>query len=434
MHSGWIDSIEPTSYPPTLTMSKSDLPRRVVVTGMNVVTALGFDLGEFWTNIISGESGISRVPFLPDDSPLPTQYAGCLDDTKLAAAVRGQQIEEPDRSDQLALLAATKTLQHAGYPVVDASPMECDVIFGSGHGNLIFHDSAMEAFVKGGWRKLRPTTVVRGMFNRPANLISIRHQLTGTSFTVSAACATGSIAFGNAFNQVRFGLADRALAVCADAGLDPMSFSAWNRLGVLTKHPDPRSACRPFDVDRSGLVMGEGAAGFMLESLETAQARGANVLAEIAGYGTSSDASHIVVPNAAGQVVALKKAMVSAGMEPSQIDYVNAHGTATKLADIAEAQSLLTGLGGHGLSVPVSNTKAQLGHLMGATAGVELAVTLLAMQHGEIPPCRNLENPDPECPLNFVRNEPLKKPINVAMKNSFAFGGTNSVVVLKKFE
>lgn len=415
-------------------MSHSDIPRRVVVTGMNVVTALGFDLEEFWNNILAGNSGITNVPFVPEDSPLPTKYAGVIDDAKLAAALQEHTINEPDRSDQLALLTATKTLQHAGFPVDGSAPIECDVIFGSGHGNLIFHDQAMEAFVKGGWRKLRPTTVVRAMFNRPANLISIRHKLTGTSFTVSAACATGSIAVGNAFNQVRFGLADRALAVCADAGLDPMSFSAWNRLGVLTKHPDPKTACRPFDSDRNGLVMGEGAAGFMLESLETARERGANILAEIAGYGTSSDASHIVVPNADGQVVALKKAMDSAQIEPSEIDYVNAHGTATKLADIAEAESLQAGLGAHGRKVPVSNTKAQLGHLMGATAGVELVVTLQAIQRGEIPPCRNLENPDPACPLNFVRDEPLKKEIKFAVKNSFAFGGTNSVVVLKKFE
>lgn len=415
-------------------MSHSELPRRVVVTGMNIVTALGFDLDEFWNNILAGKSGISRVPFVPDDSPLPTKYAGCLDDDKLAVELEKLQIAEKDRADQIALLAATNALIDAGYPIDSPTPTECDVIFGSGHGNLIFHDQAMEAFLSGGWRKLRPTTVVRGMFNRPANLISIRHKLTGTSFSVSAACATGSIAFGSAFNQIRFGLADRALAVCADAGLDPMSFSAWNRLGVLAKHPDPAKACRPFDSERTGLVMGEGAAAFLLESLDSASDRGANILAEVAGYGTSSDATHIVVPNPAGQVVALKKAMESAGIQPSEIDYVNAHGTATRPADVAECESLQTGLGACGRTVPVSNTKAQLGHLMGATAGVELAVTLLAMQNGVIPPCRNLDNPDPECPLNFVRNEPLLKPINVAIKNSFAFGGTNSVVVLRRFE
>lgn len=415
-------------------MSRSEYPRRVVVTGMSAATALGFDLDEFWSRILAGESGISKVPFVDEDSPLPTKYAGVIDDEKLAAELQGLGINEQDRSDQLALIAATKALRHAGIPIEEAEPLDCDVIFGSGHGNVIFQDTAMEKFIAGGWKKVRPTTVLRVMFNRPANLISIRHRLTGTSFSVSAACATGSIAFGNAFNQIRFGMADRALAVCADAGLDLPCFTAWNRLGVLTKHPDPHTACRPFDRDRSGLVIGEGAAGFMLESLETAQQRGATIIAEIAGYGTSSDATHIVVPDADGQAVALKKALDSAQIEPADIGYVNAHGTATQLADIAEAASLQAALGEHGRKVPVSNTKAQLGHLMGATAGVEMVVTLLAVQRGEIPPCRNLDNPDPECPLNFVRDQPLKADIEYAVKNSFAFGGTNSVVVLKRFE
>ncbi len=414
-------------------MNQTDLPRRVVVTGMSAVTALGFELDEIWRNVVAGKSGISLVPFLPEDSPLPTKYAGCIDDGKLKNAVETSGIDDPDRGAQFALLAARGALEHAGFPVDGSSPMECDVILGTGHGNIIFHDTAMEAFVKGGWRKLRPTTVVRAMFNRPANLISIAYKLTGTSFTVSAACATGSIAFGTAFNHVRFGLVDRALAVCADAGIDPMSFSAWNRLGVLTKHPDPATACRPFDIDRSGLVMGEGAAGMMLESLDSAQRRGANIIAEVAGYGSSSDASHIVVPDPKGQVIAVQKALASARIEPSEIDYVNAHGTATPIADVVEAESLQGSLGDHGRRVPVSNTKAQFGHLMGATAGVELVITLLVLQKNEIPPCRNLDNPDPACRLNFVRNMPLKKEINFALKNSFAFGGANSVVVLKKF-
>jgi 3-oxoacyl-[acyl-carrier-protein] synthase II len=231
---------------------------------------------------------------------------------------------------------------------------------------------------------------------------------------------------------VRFGLAEQALAVCSDSGLDEASFSAWNRLGVLTKNPDPVKASRPFDRNRDGLVMGEGAAAFFLEPLEAARARGANILAEIAGYGTSSDAGHIVVPEVAGQVKAIRTALRNAGVRPEEIDYVNAHGTSTQPADKAEAAALIEALGDAGRRVPVSNTKAQLGHLMGATAGVELAATILAMRKGEIFPSRNLDDPDPECPLNFVRGEPLRKELNVVLKNSFAFGGTNSVIVLRK--
>jgi 3-oxoacyl-[acyl-carrier-protein] synthase II len=414
-------------------MNEPIQPRRVVITGMSLACALGFELEEYWRRLLAGECGIRRLPDIADDSPLPTKYAGWIDDEALAAALPRYLIDDPDRANQLALYAAGRALEDAGLSITGETPSEMDVIAGSGHGNASFHNEAISAYVRGGYRKIRPTTVVRLMFNRPGNLISIRYKLTGVSYTVSAACATGSIAVGTAFHQVRFGLTDSALAVCADSAMDTTSIAAWNRLGVLTKHPDPATASRPFDSQRNGLVMGEGAAGFVLETLEAAQARGARILGEILGYGTSSDAAHIVVPEVAGQVKAIRSALKHAGVAPEEINYVNAHGTATKPADTAEAASLIEALGEAGRKVPVSNTKAQLGHLMGATAGVELVTTLLAMQKGEIPPCRNLDHPDPECPLNFVRNEALKRDVRVALKNSFAFGGTNSALILKRW-
>ncbi len=413
-------------------MSAALEPRRVVITGMSVACALGFEPEEYWRRLLAGECGIRHLPGIPEDSPLPTKYAGWIDDAAVAAVLPRYQIDDPDRANQLALYVAGRALEDAGLSTKGETPLDVDVIAGSGHGNASFHNEAIGAYVRGGYRKIRPTTVVRLMFNRPGNLISIRYRLTGVSYTVSAACATGSIAVGTAFHQVRFGLTETALAVCADSAMDTTSISAWNRLGVLTRHPDPATASRPFDLHRSGLVMGEGAAGFLLETLESAQARGARILAEIVGYGTSSDAAHIVVPEVAGQVKAIRSALKQSGVSPEQIDYVNAHGTATKPADTAEAASLIESLGEAGRRVPVSNTKAQLGHLMGATAGVELVTTILAMRRGEIPPCRNLDDPDPACPLSFVRNQPLKKDVTVALKNSFAFGGTNSVLVLRR--
>jgi 3-oxoacyl-(acyl-carrier-protein) synthase len=272
------------------------------------------------------------------------------------------------------------------------------------------------------------------MLNRTANLISIRHQLTGTSYVVSCACATGSIAFGEAYHRIRFGLAESALAACCDTGLDVPTFAAWNRLGVLSKIPDPVRASRPFDKDRQGLVMGEGGAAFVLEPLESAEARGARILAEVVAYGCSSDAKHLVHPETAGQVRAVRKALEAAGISPADIGYVNAHGTATEIADLVEAQTMREVFGAHADRLPVSNTKAQLGHLMGATAGVELVTTVQVLRHGLIPPNRNLENPDPRCPLAFVRNEPLRAPVRIALKNSFAFGGTNSAIILRRVE
>ncbi len=268
------------------------------------------------------------------------------------------------------------------------------------------------------------------MFNRPASLASIRYRLAGTSFVVSAACASGAVALGEAFHRVALGLSDGAVAACCDTGLDPATFVAWNRLGVLSRIPDPARASRPFDVKRDGLVIGEGAAAFVLEPLERAERRGARVWAEVLGYGSASDATHIVRPDAGGQVRAIAGALRWAGLAPEALDYVSAHGTATELADVVEAAALRAALGDHATRVPVSNTKAQLGHLMGATAGVELVATVLALRHGVLPPCQNLDDPDPRCPLNFVRGEPLAAPVRVALKNTFAFGGTSCAVVL----
>jgi 3-oxoacyl-(acyl-carrier-protein) synthase len=412
-------------------MSASPIvPRRVAITGMSVATALGFDLETFWRRLLAGDCGIQRLTEYPDDHPLPTKIAGRIDDATLTNALERWDLEDPDRANQLALVVVAAALDHAGLPADGQTPLPHDLIFGTGHGNGSFQNEAAHVFYSQGYRKLRPTTVVRLMFNRPANLTSIRFNLTGGCFLVCSACATGAIALTEAFHRVRFGLADCAVAACADHGLDRATFGAWNRLGVLSRNPDPLRACRPFDRDRDGLVMGEGGAAFVLETFESARQRGAPILAEVLGAGLSSDAKHIVQPDSAGQARAVRKALEMARVTPAQLEYVNAHGTATEIADAVEATTLREVLGPDVERIPVSNTKAQLGHLMGATAGVELAVTVLAMRNGVLPPCRNLEHPDPRCPLNFVRGEPLRQPVRVALKNSFAFGGTNCAVVL----
>lgn len=410
------------------------LPRRVVVTGLSVATALGFEPDAFWRNLLAGASGISRAPFVPDDLKLGCRNAGLIDRNAFQEVLQRANLSDPDFANQLALYVGTSAMRHAGLPVDGSEPRDFEVLFGTGHGNVLFHNEALEAYIHGGPRKLRPTSVVRTMLNRPANLLSIALKLTGASYTMSSACATGSIVFGEAFNHIRFGLTDGVLAACSDSGLDLPTFVAWNRLGVLSKIEEPAAACRPFDQGRDGLIMGEGAAAFVLESLDAARARGATILAEVAGCGTSCDATHIVQPDSRGQVRALRKAMECANITPDQLGYINAHGTATELADVAEAETLREALGEeHARRIPVSNTKAQLGHLMGATAGVELAVSILALRNGLLPPSRNLDAPDPRCPLNFVRGEPMELRADYVLKNSFAFGGTNSVVILKQF-
>ncbi len=408
--------------------------RRVVVTGMGLACALGLDPETFWRALLAGECGIRRWPPTEAGVTLPVTIAGAISDETLAAALRRHELKEADRNGQLALYVAGRALAGAGLETKRVHPSDMDVIVGSGHGNVAVSNEAAAAFSRGGYRKIRPTTVVRTMFNRPANLVSIEYRLTGSAHVVSCACATGSIAIGEAFHRIRFGLADQVLVGCSDTGLDLATFAAWNRLGVLSKIPEPERASRPFDRERDGLVIGEGAAAFVLEWLESAQARGARPYAEVVGYGATSDAAHMVQPESSGQVAAIRKALASAQLSAEDIDYINAHGTATVVADPVEAASLREALGVHADQVPVSTTKAQLGHLMGATAAVELLATILAMRHGVVPPCRNLDDPDPRCTLAFVRGEPLKADLTFTLKNSFAFGGTNSVVILRRWD
>jgi 3-oxoacyl-[acyl-carrier-protein] synthase II len=412
--------------PPAATITR----RRVVISGLAVATALGLEVDAMWRGLLAGACGISPLPVALAGPELPVRIAGQVDDATLTAGLQRYGIDERDRNGQLGLYVVGRALEDAGHSVDGKAPLDLDVIVGSGHGAVAVSNAATRAYVEGGWRRVRPTAVVRTMFNRPASLASIQYRLTGTSFVVSAACASGAVALGEAFLRVALGVSDGAVAACCDTGLDPATFVAWNRLGVLSRIPDPARASRPFDIKRDGLVIGEGAAAFVLEPRERAERRGARIWAEILGYGCASDATHIVRPDTGGQVRAIRAALRWAGIEPEALDYVSAHGTATELADIAEAAALREALGEHGARVPVSSTKAQLGHLMGATAGVELASTVLALRHGLLPPCRNLDDPDPRCPLNFVRGEPLAAPGRVALKNSFAFGGTSCAVVL----
>ena len=406
--------------------------RRVVITGLAVATPLGLEVDTMWRAILAGACGISRLPVELAAPELPVRIAGQVDDGVLATGLKRYGIEERDRNGQLGLYVVGRALEDAGYPVDGKAPLDLDVIVGSGHGGVAVSNEGTHAYVTGGWRRIRPTMVVRSMFNRPASLASIKYRLIGTSFVVSAACASGAVALGEAFLRIALGVSDGVVAACCDTGLDRFTFAAWNRLGVLSRIPEPVQASRPFDIKRDGLVIGEGAAAYLLETRERAERRGARIWAEVLGYGSASDATHLVRPDTSGQVRAIRSALGQAGVGPESLDYVSAHGTATELGDIAEAAALREALGEHGGRVPVSNTKAQLGHLMGATAGVELATTVLALHHRLLPACQNLDEPDPRCPLNFVRGVPLAVSARLALKNTFAFGGTSCAVILAR--
>jgi 3-oxoacyl-[acyl-carrier-protein] synthase II len=248
-----------------------------------------------------------------------------------------------------------------------------------------------------------------------------------------SACAAGTNAIGTAFRQIRNGYSDVVLCGGVDAFLDPFFFGVWNNIPALSRNPDPARACRPFDADRDGLVLGEGAGALVLESLDSAERRGARIRGEVAGYGESSDAGHITHPSVEGQAEAIRRALASAGVAPSEIGFINAHGTATRANDVTESRSIRAALGDAAASIPVASNKSYFGHTLGAAGGIETIVTLLGLEAGKVPPNLNLDNPDPECELCLVGDQPLEIDSPVAMKNSFGFGGGNAVLILKRY-
>ncbi|MBN2490424.1 MAG: beta-ketoacyl-[acyl-carrier-protein] synthase family protein [Planctomycetes bacterium] len=409
-------------------------PRRVAITGMSVGCALGFEVDALFEGLLAGRFGIGRIRrFAPAEAGLPVEIGGEIPSEVLAEAAARYAVKDPDCATLLGMYAIGRALEDAGLATDGRAPLPYDLIVGTGHGTLHYHHVAHQAFLERGYRALRPTSVVRTMFNRLSSLGSMRFKLTGSNYVVSSACATAAVAFGDAFHRVRFGLAEGAVAAAADSGLDLPTFAAWNRLGVLSTIADPEQASRPFDRGRRGLVLGEGAAAFVLEPWETSLRRGARPRAEVIGYGSSSDAGHIVQPDPEGQARAVRAALRAAAIGPEAIDFISTHGTGTLPADAAEARAMHLALGETlALRIPASNPKAQLGHLMGATAGVELAAVVRTLETGRIPACRNLDDPDPECRLGFVRGAPLAGAVRIALKNTFAFGGNNAAVLLAR--
>jgi len=276
--------------------------------------------------------------------------------------------------------------------------------------------------------------VPRCMANAVSSQISMRFRLTGPNYIVASACASATSAIGIAYRMVKDGAADMVLAGGVDAPFDAFAYGAWNNLGVMSTNPVPEKACRPFDKDRDGCVLGEGAGIMILESMESALNRKARIRGEICGFGESSDALHVTRPNPEGQALAIRKALSSAGMTPADISFINAHGTATEANDECESKSIRLAMGNETDRIPVSANKSYFGHMLGASGAVESIVTLLCLESGIIPPNLNLDNPDPLCNLNFVGKEPLRISASVAMKNSFGFGGNNAVLIMRRFE
>jgi 3-oxoacyl-[acyl-carrier-protein] synthase II len=409
--------------------------RRVVISGLGALTPVGQDPEASFRNLLDGRSGIRRLQ-LPFIDKLDVRIGAQIPDYDPAAHFTKIRLSGIERFSQFALIAAAQAVADAGLEIAEHEQARAGVFMGTGLGGAGTMEEGYEQVFLRDDPRIKPLSVLLSMNNAAASHLSLAYKLQGANVTYSTACASSAIAIGEAYRQIKHGYADVMLAGGSEALLTFGAMKAWEALRTLaTEDPtDPAASCKPFAKDRNGLVLGEGAAVLVLEDAERALARGASIYAEIVGYDCSSDASHITKPDSAGQTRAMRSALRDAGLQPADIGYINAHGTATQAGDIEETRAIKAVFGEHAARVPVSSTKSMHGHLMGATGAVEFMVAVLALHHQAIPPTINLHSPDPECDLDYVPNHGRRNvPLQAVMSNSFAFGGTNAVLIARKF-
>ncbi len=406
---------------------------RVVVTGMGVVTPVGNTVDDFWDSLIAGRSGAAPISSF-DASDYPVRFAAEVKSFDPSAFLSPREGVRLDRYAQMAVVAAGQAWTESGLAVEDTH--RAGVVFGSGIGGLRTVVDEHTALLEHGPRGVSPFMVPKLMPNGAAAAIAMRFGLHGPNFAVASACATGAHAIGEAFRCVRTGLVDAMIAGGSEAGLTPLALAAFARMGALSKrNEDPTAASRPFDVHRDGFVFGEGAGALVLESEDSALGRGAGILGEIAGYGASCDAHHATQPDPEGRgaFAAMSAALADAGLAPHVVDHINAHGTSTPFNDRIESLAIKSLLGVEAKRIPVVSTKSQTGHLLGAAGAVEAVATLSAMRAGVIPATINLTDPDPDCDLDHVIDEPRDQMVDVALSNSFGFGGQNASLVFRGY-
>jgi 3-oxoacyl-[acyl-carrier-protein] synthase II len=410
--------------------------KRVVVTGVGLVTPVGIGKDAFWDSIKNGRSGVKNITLL-DASAYPCRIAGEISGWVPENYIDKKRAKRMDRFAQFALAAAKNAVQDSGLDPAKEIPERCGVIVGSGIGGLMTIEAEYKTLLEKGPKRVSPFLIPMLITNIAPGEIAIEFGFTGVNFAVSSACATSNHAMGEALRHLRCGDADVIIAGGAEAAISQLGLSGFSQARALTIdfNDDPTKASRPFDKNRSGFVMGEGAGIVVLETLEHAQARGARIYGELAGYGATDDAYHITAPSPEGKAAAnaIRMALADADMRPEEVDYVNAHGTSTELNDKTETAVIKNVFGAHARKLAVSSTKSMTGHLLGATSAVELIATLLCMQNDLIHPTINYETPDPECDLDYVPNVARPGRINAAVSNSLGFGGHNAVVAVRRF-
>ncbi|WP_025270284.1 beta-ketoacyl-ACP synthase II [Hippea sp. KM1] len=408
--------------------------RRVVVTGVGAITPVGLNAKESFENACKGISGIGRITHF-DASNLTVQIAGEVKGFEPTRYVDRKDVKKIDLFSLYAIAATDEAIKSAGLDMDKEDPFRVGVSVGSGIGGLQTIEKYNEAYLKRGQKGVSPFFIPVAVINMAAGNIAMQFGAKGPNFSDVTACATGTHSIGLAARCIAYGDADVMICGGTESTITPLAVSGFANMKALsTRNDEPEKASRPFDRDRDGFVMGEGAGVLILEEYEHAVKRGAEILAEFAGFGMSDDAYHFTAPDPKGEgaTYAMKMALNDAKLNPEDIDYINAHGTSTHFNDIIETKAIKTVFGDHAYKLTISSTKSVTGHLLGAAGGVEAVFSVLALKEGVIPPTMNLDNPDDECDLFYTPNEAIKKDIKTAMSNSFGFGGTNAVVIFKK--
>ena len=410
--------------------------RRVVVTGLGCISPVGNTVSEAWSNLLAGQSGIGPITRF-DASAMSCRIVGEVKNFDLESYISAKEARTMDRFIHYGIAAAAQAIQDAGLPSGDALGEEeacrTGVVIGSGIGGLpLIEDTHIEYTARGA-RRISPFFVPASIINMISGHVSMRHGFKGPNLAVVTACTTGLHSIGEAGRLIEYGDADVMIAGGSEGTVSPLGVGGFAAMRALsTRNDDPTAASRPWDKDRDGFVLGEGAGVMVLEEYEHAKARGAKIYAELSGYGMSADAGHMTAPSMDGPRRAMINAMRNAGINADQIDYLNAHGTSTPLGDINETNAIKAALGDHAYKTVVSSTKSMTGHLLGGAGGIESVFTVLALHHQKVPPTINLVNPDPECDLDYCANTARDLKIDVALKNNFGFGGTNGSLVFKR--
>ena len=410
--------------------------KRVVITGMGLITSLGHSLAETWQALCQGRSGVGPIESF-DASEYQVRFAGEVKGFDPSSYLERKEIRRNDPFTHLAVAASRQALEQARLSITNQLAPEVGVCIGSGVGGLITLHEQFAVLHEKGPARVSPFLVPMMMVNAAPGMVSLLTGAQGPTWAAVSACATGGNALGEAWETIRRGAARVMLAGGAEKAVTPLAMAAFANMHALSRrNDDPQGASRPFDAERDGFVMGEGAGMLVLEDLDFALERDAPILAELAGYGSTADAYHITEPAPGGEglIRAIQRALQSAGLRPEQIDYINAHGTATRLNDATETQAIKACFGDHAQRVAISSTKSMLGHTFGAAGAIEAAVSVLSIVHGIMPPTINLAHPDPECDLDYIPNHARKAAVHIALSNSMGFGGHNTCLIFKEYQ